>query len=178
MRGALAAYRRLNDWLQAAVVAFTGFVVLVIVVAPLVAAIVRYYTGQGYDWLAEMPPQLVPWVVFPMMGVLLRHDRHISVDIAPYLLSGRAYTLLRALVLAISLAACIVFGWYGAESVAFFRRLGQLSTTEIEFELWYLYISYPVGFALAANFCLEALLHTLAGQPAPGKIDPELGGLA
>ena len=40
----------------------------------------------------------------------------------------------------------------------FFRQLNEMSTTEISYPVWYLYLSFPVGFALAANFCLDALL--------------------
>lgn len=177
MARALAAYRRFNDLLQAVIVAFAATLVAIIVVAPACAAVVRYYTGQGYDWMAELPPQLVPWVVFPMAGVLLRSDRHIAVDALPHFLSDRGRSALRAIVLAIAFVACVIFAIYGAEAVAFFARLGQLSTSEIEFELWYLYISYPIGFLLAANFCLEGLLRTLAGEAPPKRIDPELEGL-
>jgi TRAP-type C4-dicarboxylate transport system permease small subunit len=55
----------------------------------------------------------------------------------------------------------------------FFRQLGQMSTTEIEFPLWVLYTSYPLGFALAANFALESLLLELAGRrTAGGRVTP------
>lgn len=159
----LAAYRRLNDGLEWLIIALAGLLVLLIVALPFVAAVVRYLTGEGYTWLAEAPPQLVPWVVFPMLGVLLRHDGHIAVDVLPHYLAGRALTLLRATVLAACLAAAIAFGIFGANTVLFFRQLGQTSATEIEFPLWVLYISYPLGFFLAANFALESLLRELAG---------------
>lgn len=159
----LAVYKRLNDGLAWLIVGFAGVLVLVIVALPFVSAVVRYLTGEGYTWLAETPPQLVPWVVFPLLGVVLRHDGHIAVDVLPHYLRGRALTLVRAAVLAVCLAAGIAFGVFGAKTVLFFRQLGQMSTTEIEFPLWVLYIAYPLGFFLAANFALESLLRELAG---------------
>ena len=165
----LEAYRRVNDALESLIVAFTGGVVVLIVALPFVAAVVRFGTGEGYTWLAESPPQLVPWVVFPLLGVLLRHDRHIAVDVLPHFLTGRRLAVLRLTVLAICLVSCLAFAAFGTRTVLFFRQLGQMSTTEFEFPLWVLYMSYPIGFLLAANFCLEALLREARGQRAAAQ---------
>lgn len=164
----LDAYKKVNDALEWLIVGFTGLLLLVIVALPFVSAVVRYITGEGYTWLAESPPQLVPWVVFPLLGVVLRHDGHIAVDVLPHYVQGRTLTLLRAAVLAACLAAGVAFAVFGVNTVLFFRQLGQVSTTEIEFPLWILYTSYPLGFALAANFALESLLRELAGKRGPG----------
>ena len=61
----------------------------------------------------------------------------------------------------------VAFAVFGVRTVLFFRQLGQVSTTEFEFPLWMLYALYPIGFALAANFCLESLLRELAGTRRP-----------
>jgi TRAP-type C4-dicarboxylate transport system permease small subunit len=175
--GLVGAYARLNDRLAAAITAVASALMMIIVVAPFAAAVIRYWTGQGYDWLAELPPQLLPWVVFPLVGVLLRKERHIAVDVLPHFLEGRGLAVLRAIVMAISLAGCVLFAVYGAIAVRFFAQLGQISTTEIEFPLWWLYVSYPLGFALAANFCLEALLRHISGDAPVRDAEPELQGL-
>ena len=164
----LEQYKRLNDALETLIIWFTGALMAVIVILPFAGTVIRLVTGEGYTWVAESPPQLVPWVVFPLIGVLLRHDDHIAVDVVPHFLRGRSLAVLRVVVLAISLAAAVAFAVFGARTVMFFQKLGQLSTTEIEFPLWYLYVSYPIGFALAANFCLEAMLREMAGKRTRG----------
>ncbi len=158
------AYKRVNDWLEWVLVALAGAVVAVVVALPVVSAGTRLVTGQGYSFLDETAPQLVPWMVFPMLGVLLRTDRHITVDMLVHFLTGRALTMLRIIVLAIALAATLVIGVLGFRTTLFFAELGQLSTTEIEFPLWYLYVSYPIGFLIAANFCLESLIGEALGR--------------
>lgn len=163
----LDAYRKLNDAIEWLIVAVTGVIVVAIVALPFVSAAVRYFTGEGYTWLAESPPQLVPCVVFPMIGVLLRHEGHIAVDVMPHYLKGRALTWLRASVLGVCFVSVVAFAVFGVKTVLFFRQLGQVSTTEFEFPLWMLYALYPIGFALAANFCLESLLRELAGTRRP-----------
>jgi TRAP-type C4-dicarboxylate transport system permease small subunit len=151
------------------IAAFTGLIILVIVALPFVAAAIRYFTGEGYMWLAEFPPELVPWVVFPLLGVVLRNDGHIAVDVLPHFLRGRALTRLRAAVLGCSLVAAVAFAVFGFKTVLFFRQLGQVSATEMAFPLWLIYLSYPIGFALAANFALESLLRELAGKRRVGQ---------
>lgn len=159
----LDAYKKVNDALEWLIVGVTGLLVIVIVALPFIAAVVRWITGEGYTWLAETPPQLVPWVVFLLIGVVLRHDGHIAVDVMPHYLKGRSLTLLRAGVLASCVAAALAFTVFGWNTVLFFRQLGQMSTTEIEFPLWMLYVSYPLGFLLCANFAFESLLRELVG---------------
>lgn len=165
------AYRRVNDVLAYLIIAFTGFLVAVIVVLPFIGTVIRLATGEGYTWIAETPPQLVPWVVFPLIGAILRHDGHIAVDVVPHFLRGRALSALRVVMLLICIAGALGFAVFGARTVVFFQKLGQLSTTEFEFPLWYLYVSYPLGFAIAANFCVEALLRELAGKRRPAAAD-------
>lgn len=175
MQALLGGYRRLNDALATAISAFAALLVAIMVATPFIAAVLRNATGQGYDWLAELPPQLVPWIVFPLAGVMLRRERHIAIDLLPHMLAGsRAGTVLRIFVMAVSLCACLVFAVFGVTAVSFFAALGQLSTTEIEFPLWILYVSYPVGFFLAANFCFEALLQQLTGNARPSARADEL----
>jgi len=151
-------YRRFNDGLEGVLLALASVVVAVVVVLPFASFAVRALTGEGYSFLAETAPQLVPWMVFPVLGILLRRDSHITVDVLPHFLSGKRLRYLRILVLMICLLATLLMGIFGISTTSFYAKLGQLSTTEIEFPLWYLYMSYPIGFLLAANFCLESLI--------------------
>jgi TRAP-type C4-dicarboxylate transport system permease small subunit len=151
-------YRRFNDELEGVLLALASVVVAVVVVLPFASFAVRALTGEGYSFLAETAPQLVPWMVFPVLGILLRRDSHITVDVLPHFLSGKRLRYLRILVLMICLLATLLMGIFGISTTSFYAKLGQLSTTEIEFPLWYLYMSYPIGFLLAANFCLESLI--------------------
>ena len=85
-------------------------------------------------------------------------------DVLPHYLSGARLRTLRIVVLVICLITTLMIGIFGITTTSFYAKLGQLSTTEIEFPLWYLYVSYPVGFLLAANFCLESLMGEWCGE--------------
>jgi TRAP-type C4-dicarboxylate transport system permease small subunit len=152
------AYRRANDYLEMALYAMAVAIMLFIVLAIFAAAATRYLTGIGYDWLAELPAQLVPWVVFPMLGVLLRRGLHLSVDVVSYVASERHMTLVQLGVAVVCLVTSAVFVVAGINAVSFFRMLNQYSTTELRFPLWWLYVAFPAGFLIAANYSLELLL--------------------
>jgi TRAP-type C4-dicarboxylate transport system permease small subunit len=164
MTGLIDGYRRFNDRLSDAIVFVCKLIVASWVLALFVGAVTRYLTGVGYDWVQELPPILVPWVVFPLAGVLLRRDGHITVDFLPLVMGAGGRRVLRIIVAAIALGASIVFMIAGHEATLLFRSMGQLTQMELEFPLWYIYLSFPVGFALMANFAFEVLLFELLGR--------------
>jgi len=158
LRRLLSIYVRINDAISVVILALGAVIVGFAVVALFSGAVERYVSGIGYAWLDDMPPMLLPWAVFPILGVLIRSDRHIAVEVLPTMLRGRARTLLRLAVYLVCLAAALTFFWAGVDAVAFFRELGEVSESEIEFPIWTMYLSFPVGFGLLANFSLEAAL--------------------
>jgi len=136
-------------------------------------AVTRFVSGTGYDWLIELPPALVPWLVFPLLGPLLRTGDHIQVDFVPALLSHKNKTILRLVTSVIALIASIVFLIAGTEAVSLFKGLGQMMELEIEIPIWTMYLAFPVGFAMLTSFALEAILETiteLTEQAAPESL--------
>lgn len=124
-------------------------------------AVERHTTGQGYAWMSDFPPFLIPWCVFPLMGVLLRGDHHIVVEIAPSLLKGKKLSILRLLIGVICLSTGVIFCYAGSIAVDFFMLLGEVTETEIEIPFWYLYAAFPTGFAVLSLFALERILDEL-----------------
>jgi TRAP-type C4-dicarboxylate transport system permease small subunit len=102
-----------------------------------------------------------------MMGVLLRQDRHVTVDFLPTLLEGCRRAALDLAVGLVVGAASVVFLFGGWEALSFFRMLNQSSETGLDFPLWWIYAAFPTGFALLLWFsvekCVLALLE-LAGD--------------
>lgn len=161
MHGLLTALGAVNDVISR-VVHFLAIAIVAIMVSALTAsAVTRYLSGTGYDWLIELPPALVPWLVFPLLGPLLKRGAHISVDVLPAFLSERRVRYLNLFCYAVMLAGAIIFLLAGNEAVALFRRLGQLMELEIEIPIWWMYLAFPVGFAILALTCVELILSTL-----------------
>jgi TRAP-type C4-dicarboxylate transport system permease small subunit len=155
--------RRLNDLLAMVATTIGMAVVAFATLALFIQVVERHVTGQGYAWMSDFPPFLVPWCVFPMMGVLLRAEQHIGIEVAPNFLKGRMLSALKCFIGVFCLGAGIYFCIAGSVAVDFFILLGEMTETEIEIPFWYLYAAFPVGFGVFSLFALEqALLHGMA----------------
>ncbi|MGC6529044.1 MAG: TRAP transporter small permease [Paracoccaceae bacterium] len=154
--------RTLNHILEISASILASTIAGVMVLALTASAITRYISGTGYDWFIELPPALVPWLVFPLLGPLLRSGAHIQVDLMPNLLTSQKLLLMRLFVFSIMLVGAVIFFIAGNEAVALFRRLGQLMELEIELPIWWMYLAFPTGFAILFLFALELFLETLA----------------
>ena len=101
------------------------------------------------------------WWSLPMMGVLLKFKKHISVELLPDKLKGRARSLVLICVYTVVLAVAIQFLLAGIIAVAHYRELGFETHTEIVFKIWVTYLPFPVGFGLLILFVVEMLLQEL-----------------
>lgn len=158
----LRTLRAVNHLLEIMASVLSTTTAAIMVLALTMSAVTRYVSGTGYDWFIELPPALVPWLVFPLLGPLLRSGAHIQVDLAPNFLSGKPLLVLQAFVFFIMLIGAVIFFIAGNEAVTLFRRLGQLMELEIELPIWWMYLAFPTGFAILFLFSLELLLETLA----------------
>lgn len=160
----------LNDAI-AKVVMTMGIVIIAFSVLALTGgAVTRYVTGLGFDWIMDLPPVLMPWLVFMLAGVLLRSKAHITVDFMPRYLSDTGKTFLSLFVHGVVLVLAIVFLIAGIDAVILFRELGQVIELEFDLPYWYVYLSFPVGFGILALFAIELLVTDLMALPPREKI--------
>ena len=161
LKTALARISKFNEWLEKAVYLLATSIVANMVLALFLSALVRYLSGTGYDWFIELPPILTSWLVFPLLGPLLKSGSHIKVDILSNTLSPQNLSLLRLVISLIALSASIVFLMAGIEATSLYFKLGQVMELEIEIPIWWVYLAFPSGFAIMAIFALELVLSEL-----------------
>jgi len=158
LKAALAHISKFNGLLEKAVYMLAIFIVANMVLALFLSALVRYLSGTGYDWFIELPPILTSWLVFPLLGPLLKSGSHIKVDVLNNTLSSKNLSLLRLVISFIALVASIVFLMAGIEATSLYFKLGQVMELEIEIPIWWVYLAFPTGFAIMAIFALELVL--------------------
>ena len=54
-----------------------------------------------------------------------------------------------------ALIASLVFCKAGVEATLLYFNLGQMMELEIDIPIWWMYLSFPVGFIILAFFALE-----------------------
>ena len=121
-------------------------IVCVMVLALSASALTRYISGHGFDWFIELPPALVSWLVFPMLGPLLKTGNHIEVDFVSTILSAKSIKYVKFSVYLISFISSFIFFKAGLEATLLFYNLGQMMELEIDVQIWIMFLSFHVGF--------------------------------
>jgi TRAP-type C4-dicarboxylate transport system permease small subunit len=136
-------------------------IVAIMVMALSLSAITRYVSGTGYDWLIELPPVLVCWLVFPLLGPLLKEGNHIQVDFLSSLVSSTTNKYIKIFMNITAFLASLVFFKAGFDATALYYRLGQMMELELDIPIWWMYLSFPVGFAILALFSIEMTIQSI-----------------
>jgi TRAP-type C4-dicarboxylate transport system permease small subunit len=100
---------KLNNFLAKASYLVGIIIVAIMVMALSLSAITRYVSGTGYDWLIELPPVLICWLVFPLLGPLLREGNHIQVDFLTSIISTKQAKYLKIMMNLTAFIASLIF---------------------------------------------------------------------
>jgi len=157
MEKALGYFQKMTDVLARIILVLGAIIIGLDVLSIFLEAVGRYIVGSSRAFMEELPRILVPFVVFPMMGVLLKLKRHITVDVLPERLKGKGRSLLLIVVYSVVLAVAIQFLIAGVIAVRYYFQMGFETHTEIVFKFWVTYLPFPVGFGLLILFAIELL---------------------
>ena len=136
-------------------------IVSIMVLALSASALTRYISGHGFDWFIELPPALVSWLVFPLLGPLLKTGSHIEVDFVSTVMTKRTLRFVKLFVYFISLLSSFIFFKAGLDATMLFYNLGQMMELEINIPIWWMFLAFPVGFLILAFTSLELILDNL-----------------
>ena len=161
MEKALGYFQKMTDVLARLILVLGAIIIGLDVLSIFLEAVGRYIVGSSRAFMEELPRILVPFVVFPMMGVLLKLKRHIAVDVLPERLKGKGRSLLLIVVYSVVLAVSIQFLIAGVIAVRYYFQMGFETHTEIVFKFWVTYLPFPVGFGLLILFAIELLWQEL-----------------
>jgi TRAP-type C4-dicarboxylate transport system permease small subunit len=128
------------------------------VAALTLSASTRFITGSGFAWFIELPPVLVSWLVFPLLGPLLKKGQHIQVDFLTPLLSGKSKKILNLSINLIALISAGIFFKAGMDATQLYYNLGQMLDIEISVPIWWMFLAFPVGFFILGLIALELLI--------------------
>ena len=157
MEKALGYYQRAMEVLYKIILTLAAIVIGLDVLSIFLEALGRYLVGSSRAFMEELPRLMVPFVVFPMMGVLLRLKKHINVDILPERLTGKARCAVLICVYLVVVAVACQFFMAGIIAVRYYYQMGFETHTEIIFKLWVTYLPFPIGFGLLVLFAVELL---------------------
>ena len=153
--------RAVNNLLASVTMTLAMLIIFIMVAALFLSASTRFITGTGFAWFVELPPVLVSWLVFPLLGPLLKKGQHIKVDFLTPILSERFKKILFLLVNLVAFISACVFFKAGLDATIMYYNLGQVMEIEISIPIWWMFLAFPVGFFILALSSLELILENL-----------------
>ena len=157
----MKALRAVNNFLASASLTLAMLIIFIMVAALFLSATTRFITGIGFAWFIELPPVLVSWLVFPLLGPLLKKGQHIKVDFLTPLLSKKNKEFLFLIVNMIALISACIFFKAGVDATMMYFNLGQVMEIEISIPIWWMFLAFPVGFLILALTSLELLFDNI-----------------
>jgi len=151
----MAWWNRLNNFLEKVLMAVACIILAGATLSLSAEAFGRTLFSRTWGLMEELPALFMPYVVFLLLGVALKRNLHVSVDLLPTFLKGRAKAILMAIIyLVIGMGSCLLL--FGALlGVRGFYQMGFKTTTEIAFPIWIFYLSLVLGFGLLILFSAE-----------------------
>ena len=153
--------RAVNNFFASASLALAMLIIFIMVAALFLSATTRFITGTGFAWFIELPPVLVSWLVFPLLGPLLKKGQHIKVDFLTPILSKKSKIILFFIVNLVAFISACVFFKAGLDATIMYYNLGQVMEIEISIPIWWMFLAFPVGFFILALFSLELMFENL-----------------
>jgi len=151
----MAIWSRVSHFLEKILVAVACIILAGTTLSLSAEALGRAFFSRTWGFMEELPSLFMPYMVFLLLGVALKRNLHVAVDLLPIFLKGRARAILIAIVyLAVGLSSCLLL--YGAIlGVRGFYQMGFKTTTEIALPIWIFYLSLVIGFGLLILFSAE-----------------------
>ena len=153
--------RAVNSILSKIAMTLATCIIFVMVAALTLSASTRFITGSGFAWFIELPPVLVSWLVFPLLGPLLKKGQHIQVDFITSLLSEKSKKILNFSVNLVALISACIFFKAGYDATLLYFNLGQMLEIEISVPIWWMFLAFPVGFLILGLVAIELLIENI-----------------
>ena len=153
--------RAVNNLLASASMMLAMLIIFIMVAALFLSASTRFITGTGFAWFVELPPVLVSWLVFPLLGPLLKMGQHIKVDFLTPILSNKSKNILLIIVNFVAFISACVFFKAGLDATIMYYNLGQVMEIEISIPIWWMFLAFPVGFLILALTSLELMFDNI-----------------
>ena len=150
--------RVVNNFLTSVAMTLAMCIIFIMVAALTLSASTRFFTGSGFAWFIELPPVLVSWLVFPLLGPLLKKGQHIQVDFLTPIISDKSKKILNLSVNLIAFISACIFFKAGFDATQLYYNLGQMLDIEISVPIWWMFLAFPVGFFILGLTSLELLI--------------------
>lgn len=155
----------------AGVAAAAALAAAVVVVCQMV--VLRYFLGQSTIWQTEFVTFAVVGATFVGSPYVLLTKGHVNVDLLPLYLGHAARVALALVASVLSLAFCLVIGWFSALYLHEVWTEGWRTETVWALPLWIPILPLVVGMSLLSLQYVADILCLITGRDLPFGLRPE-----
>jgi TRAP-type C4-dicarboxylate transport system permease small subunit len=109
-------------------------------------------------WINEVTEYALPLATLAAAPWLMWRNQHVRLDLLGVLLSPVGQRRLDRLAACVGLLVSSVLTWYGVLTVVDSRAAGSLVLKALVFPEWWLFVPFPLGFALLTVECGRRVL--------------------
>lgn len=150
-----------------AIVSFMAGISLLVITAALFAnAVARYFADFVVIGSEELSRYLLVWVTFLGSYLLVRVQRHITVDVFSRMIPKTALRIVNMLCAIVGAVTLGYIAWLGWELASFIMGTGQMSSS-LPIRRGWIYMAIPVGCGLMALAYVFELLVAIFGGKLP-----------
>lgn len=113
---------------------------------------------RSLSWINEVTEYALPLATLAAAPWLMWRNQHVRLDLLGAMLSPAGQRRVDRLASLIGMVVSLILTWYGVMTVADSRAAGSVVLKTLVFPEWWLYIPFPVGFALLALECGRRVL--------------------
>jgi TRAP-type C4-dicarboxylate transport system permease small subunit len=156
--------------------AFVGIMALAGAFVGFYGILMRYVFVKPVGWVEEVLTYLLVWALLVIISPVQQDNGHIRVESLIDRVSPAWRKVLELLSIIVSFAFCLVMIYYGWNIVEFLLLLDQMSESSLQFPMWLVRLSIPVGFILMAARLVQSGVRLFVKEP--DKNNDSCGGMA
>ena len=158
---------RVLDWIfDNLIVAISNICLMIFTILVFTDVVSRYLFEKSFAQISEYSIFLFVWMVFLMIGKVLKENKHINIGILyDYLKMKRRWRLMRILNIYFYITVLIfsvVFLYFSIPDTFIYYRVGYHSTLDYVPYYWIWHLAFPIGLASLLFYSIRALIISLA----------------
>ncbi len=130
----------------------------------------RYVLQSSLDWSEELSRYLFIWAVYVGCSFATREDRHLEVTILRHAFGGKLAKSVTIISGLCSIVFCVCTSIWGFQMVNFLAATGQ-KTPALEVQMYWVFLSVPVGMGLMGIRTLERLFGVISGKIEISRVE-------
>lgn len=123
----------------------------------------RYVLQSSLDWSEELARYLFIWSVYVGCSFATQKDRHLEVTIMRNLFGAGVAKCVTIAAYLCTIAFCLFVAYWGTQMVDFLAGTGQ-KTPALEIQMYWVFLSVPVGMGLMALRTVQRLFAIFRGE--------------